>query len=131
MRVRRAGDPIGLGDAIPSEPELAFHVLHQPPAPEPDARQRLVEALVKARLRRPKRGRPFSSWRQKYWSVAVKMMLTVPEATDAEIARFLFNDPDGPNLQKEGPIGEVRTVQNWLCEIRAGRSGTGRKQKTR
>jgi hypothetical protein len=129
--VVRDGGLFGLGSAISRETDLALpaRVLSEPPIdPEMPRRQALAKALRKWRpLRR--RGAPVKGWRKELRAPILKVMERHPELSDAEIARVLLDDLGEESLRRKAGIANINTIQNWLSEIRQGRTGYGRKPK--
>jgi len=81
------------------------------------ARHALATALRKYR----RRGAPVKKWRKDLREPMLAVMEKFPDVSDAEIARKLWEF----ELRKNENIG-VRTIQNWLAEIRRGGVGYGR-----
>ncbi len=106
------GDPLRAGELTPQEQvESAIR------------RHMLADALLIWR----RRGAPVAPWRKDLREKALAVMRIVPDASDAEIARAFWDDKSWPNLKKRANVTNVRTIQNWLSEIRRGKPGYGRR----
>jgi hypothetical protein len=107
---------------LPDDPEGGMFglrpALESGPSPQPsDVHSKLVVALM-SRLRNSRKGRPTSRWRSELRPIVAQVLRDFPNATNAELARVFFDDPEGPNLNKTANITSVLTIQNWLTEIR-------------
>jgi hypothetical protein len=90
------------------------------------AQQQIDDALARhalaAALRNYRRhGAPVKKWRKDLREPMLAVMTKFPDASDAEIARKLWE----AELRKSANIS-IRTIQNWLSEIRRGGIGYGR-----
>ncbi|MGC2224369.1 MAG: hypothetical protein WA624_19465 [Methylocella sp.] len=86
-----------------------------------DAQRRYALATALRNFRR--RGAPVKNWRKNLREPMLSVMAKWPDASDAEIARKLWEI----KLRKNKNIG-VRTIQNWLSVIRRGGVGYGCKR---
>jgi hypothetical protein len=108
---------------LPGDPEGGMfglrRALESGPSQQPsDVHRKLVAALL-SRLRSPRvKGRPKSHWRSELRPIVAQVLREFPNATNAELARIFFDDPEGPNLNKTAGITSILTIQNWLTEIR-------------
>ena len=108
---------------LPGDPEGGMfglrRALESGPSQQPsDVHRKLIAALL-SRLRSPRvKGRPKSRWRSELRPIVAQVLREFPNATNAELARVFFDDPEGPNLNKTAGITSILTIQNWLTEIR-------------
>jgi hypothetical protein len=81
-------------------------------------------ALATALRNYRRRGAPVTKWRIELREPMRTVMTKCPDASDAEIARILWED----ELRKSANIS-IRTIQNWLSVIRRGGVGYGRERR--
>jgi hypothetical protein len=108
---------------LPGDPEGGMfglrRALESGPSQQPsDVHRKLVAALLSRLRKRAVKGRPKSRWRSELRPIVFYVLRYHPDATNAEIARVFYDDPEGPNLKKTAGITSVLTIQNWLTEIR-------------
>ena len=96
--------------------------LGPPPPPPPDPHARLRAALMtqweKRVGLRSRRGRRRVNWRVDMRPIVRFVVQHFPNATNAEIARALYDTPDGPNLKLTAGVSTPRTIENWLSGFR-------------
>src|ERR1700722_12248921 len=105
------GDPeggmFGLRPAIEQGPPPRAH------GERNEAHKRLVAAL----MARKRRGRRPANWRSDLRPVVAYVLKYPPKATNGEIASEIYTclEEDG---KKRWPVVSLRTIQNWLTEVR-------------
>jgi hypothetical protein len=95
--------------------------------PGDSARQKLVDALLAARLRGRRKGRPNSTWRLRL--PLAQVMNDFPDEKLSDLAQTL-KDLDLEHIRLGKPhwsLPTVRTIEIWLSKIRGGHLGVGRK----
>jgi hypothetical protein len=98
--------------------------------PGDSARQKLVDALLAARLRGRRKGRPNATWRMRLRLPMIRIMNDFPDEKLSDLAQTLKDTEDHDRIRTGKAhfrLPTVRTIEIWLSNIRGGHLGVGRK----